>query len=90
MTFHSDVPREANIPQQGQQMKASIFESKVTPAIDEAELAAQKAAFFANGGKTDYRQFGETAMNPIQTRREQNDENWKRSRVEITIGKRAQ
>ncbi len=32
-------------------MKASIFESKKTPAISDAELDAQKAAFFASGGK---------------------------------------
>lgn len=34
-------------------MKASIFESrKPQAAITEAELAAQKAAFFATGGKS--------------------------------------
>jgi hypothetical protein len=54
------------------------------------ELNDQITAFFASGKKIDYRQIGETAIPPIQTRREQNDENWKRSRVEITIGKRAQ
>jgi hypothetical protein len=62
-------------------MKASIFESrKPQAAITEAELAAQKAAFFASGKKPEQVPFGESAEKYLN-RRQMNQEAWRLSQV---------